>query len=532
MIDDEMNILRNLQSVIPWEQIGIEVAGLAQNGVAGLERAKEIIPDIILCDIRMPVMDGIEFLAHLRQINEHCEVIMLTGYQEFEYARAVIKYGVKEYILKPIDYEELEQTISRLAADIRRKNFEKRMREKKWNKVMDLAYEKILYDVLMNYPVNMNLLDFKEDVQIEDLAYYLLLIDMDEYTQKSRQWSDSERKLWNFAVCNVLQEALKEEGLHYAVLQMREGEWCFLIEQHKVAAEYELAQVKDWSNSLQGAVKRNVKLEMSIVINPSRVPIFELSDIYKQMQRSLHLASNKREAIIISKDNTEKTDTPDSLWNLIEEMVSGLKQSDRVKTQKAQAALSAILVAVSVQSFVRVQQILHFLVLHLVREMREMDIVTNAAEEMIWNRMEQSVDVKDLLDVIHQIVDIALQNVLSKKSGDIMMLSAADYVQKNLSSDISIDELADYLSISCSYFSLLFKQHFGETFLEYVTRERMELAKSMLRTSLKSVNQIGKLVGFPERRYFTKVFLKHIGSTPSEYREQHITEQRNGNFEN
>jgi two-component system response regulator YesN len=308
----------------------------------------------------------------------------------------------------------------------------------------------------------------------------------DDYTQESRQWSESERKLWNFAICNVLQDALQEDGLHYAGLQMREGEWCFLIEQQKVSPEYELAQVKDWSNSLQVALKM----------------------------------PNKRESIIVSQDNPEKTDMPDSLWTLIEEMVSGLKQCDRVKTEKAQAALSTSLLAVSVQSYVRVQQILHYLVLHLVREMREMDIVTQATEEMIWKRLEQSMDIKDLLVVIQQIVDMALNNVLSKKTSDIRMFSAANYVQTNLSADLSIDELAGHLNISCSYFSLLFKQHFGETFLEYVTRERMELAKSMLRTSVKSVSQIGRLVGFPDRRYFTKVFMKRVGCTPSEYRAQ------------
>ncbi|MFS0839792.1 helix-turn-helix transcriptional regulator [Paenibacillus sp. 1P03SA] len=100
------------------------------------------------------------------------------------------------------------------------------------------------------------------------------------------------------------------------------------------------------------------------------------------------------------------------------------------------------------------------------------------------------------------------------------MVNAKEYIAKNLSNDFGVEEIADHLGISCSYFSLLFKQHFGETFLENLTRQRIELAKSLLRMSDKSITQIGKQVGYAERRYFTRVFYKFTGMTPSEYREQ------------
>jgi len=100
------------------------------------------------------------------------------------------------------------------------------------------------------------------------------------------------------------------------------------------------------------------------------------------------------------------------------------------------------------------------------------------------------------------------------------MLSAQSYIQHHLEADFGIDDVSHYLGISSSYFCFLFKNHFGETFVEYLTRHRMEIAKSLLASSEKSITQIGIQVGYHERRYFTKVFQKYTGMTPSEYRMQ------------
>ena len=98
LIDDEKKIIDHLQSVIPWEEMGIDIVGSANNGLQALNLVHAFKPDMVLCDIRMPVMDGLTFLERLREFNEDCEVIMLTGYQDFEYARSAIKLQVRDYI--------------------------------------------------------------------------------------------------------------------------------------------------------------------------------------------------------------------------------------------------------------------------------------------------------------------------------------------------------------------------------------------------------------------------------------------------
>jgi two-component system response regulator YesN len=531
LVDDEINIIKNLRQIIPWEQMGIEVIGLAKNGLEALQYIHADYPDILLTDIRMPLMDGLTLLQRVRELNQDCEIMILTGYQDFEYARSALQYGAKDYILKPIHYGELEATIQRVALEINARKLKKSRQDEKWRSVIHLANEKVLFDVLMDYTSsdNANFLLTGEDFDLDDPDYILFLIDVDSYSLMSRIWNQQERKLWNFAVRNVLQYALHEYGLYYAVLQMREGEWCVLVEQHKARPFSDVEVFKRWATVLQQAVSEFVHLDLSVGIYLEPLALSMLADAYKKVQRSLNLSPHANQIIITSSDASEISKPSNSLWISIEAMVSGLKQGNRQKVEDGIRELNANLQAISGQSFRQVERILHFLVLHLLREMREMDSIGKEEEEAIWTKLESSYGAKDLLIAINQLVDDCLTRMLGQKTSKVLMLSAENYIQRHLVNDLGIEEVADYLGISCSYFSLLFKLHAGETFVEYITRHRMEMAKSMLITSDKSIAKIGTLIGIADRRYFTKVFQRYTGFKPSEYRDhnsqmQHLPE--------
>jgi len=522
LVDDEINILKNLQAVVPWEELGVEVVGAAKNGEIALELAREHSPDLILCDIRMPVMDGIEFLGALREFNAESEVIMMTGYQDFSYVRSVIRYEVRDYILKPIDYDELAQTISRLADGIRERRAEQQVIQTEWRQMFSLAYEKVLYDLLIDIGgggASKPFLKFHE-VTGEDLTFAMLLVDVEEYSRKECVWDEKERKLWNFAIHNILLENLDNFAVPHSVLQVRSGEWCVLIE--RIPPEsFDREQCLAWGTKLSQAVRSYLKLNIRVVLHPAPVKLEKLSKTYKSLQRSLHLGSTGSGggSVLVPEQNRGIQDETIGLWDRIEEMVTGLKRCDRRKTEAALRELNESFKRLPESSFERVEPILHYVCLHLLREMRAMDVIGRGEELNYWNQIDHSPGIRDTLAVINRLVDQSIDNVMKKKTSDVLMLSAKDYIERNLSSDLSIDMLAEYLGISGSYFSLLFKQYFNETFVEYVTRQRMEMAKSLLALSDKSVTMVGQMVGYAERRYFTRVFSKYTGMLPSEFRE-------------
>lgn len=517
LADDEPNILRNLQGVIPWDELGIDIVGTGRNGLEAYELCERFVPDLVMSDIRMPHMDGIAFIHKLREINEECKVLMVTGYQDFEYVRSLLRVGVSDYILKPIDYEELEKSIRKLASDIRERKRQAQEEQRKLGELQSLVYEKVLQDVILNDAdaVAESYLPI-DRADFQTVTYLLAILDVDKYSEHTLTWSESERKAWNFAARKVLHHVLAEEREAATILQMREGEWALLLP-WPGAEEEAPAKLETLAAKLQQAVNHTVDVGIRVGYYESPVPLGELSATYRKLQRDLQLT---QAALLPCRETRETADASGTLWDLVAEIVAGLKQVSRPATQDALQRLQAMLEGLPGTSTTRAFQMLHYLILHVLRELREMNAVTPAEEEQIWRQLDKSESIPHLVQVMTQLVAIGLEGTNKKKNSELLMAAAKEYIRTQYSNDFGIEDIAGTLGISASYFSLLFKQHFGETFVEYLTKHRMEIAKSLLLHSDKSITDIGRAVGYLERRYFTKVFQKFTGEIPSEYREK------------
>ncbi|WP_054023741.1 response regulator [Bacillus sp. FJAT-28004] len=523
LVDDEAHITRNLEKVIPWEMLGLTVGGTAKNGVEALELMEQQTFDLLLCDIRMPVMDGLELVRHIRDKAMPCDIIMLSGYQDFAYTRTAIQFGVNDYVLKPIPYDELTGVIARVMSTQRSKQKQQQEEKQKLGRMIDLASEKILYDIIMDYTdvTADNWLLTGDEQQLKQQQFVLIVLDLDVSSEKTkdwRDWSDKERKLWNFAVCNVLREKLQQNGLHHAVIQIRDGEWCVLIETEKTA-EFDIAFIKSWAEMLLFAIKSHVKLNLFAGIYHKFAAVAELSQAYKQVQQGMQLTPIHDIIAIYPSAQQKSSQADQAFWDTAEKIIGAVKRGDTLSVDSELQSITLLLQRMNEPSLDRVKPLLHFFVLHLMREMKEMGVFTREQEDMLWRRLDRRFGIKDLLSVIRQVTNtVSEKSMDKKKQSERSMAEAKAFLDRNLYRDLSVEETATYVGLSTSYFSLLFKQTFGETFIEYVTRQRMERAKAMLGDSLKSVAQIAKEVGYAERRYFTKVFMKYTGENPTDYR--------------
>jgi two-component system response regulator YesN len=523
LVDDEAHITRNLEKVIPWEMLGLTVGGTAKNGVEALELMENQPFDLLLCDIRMPVMDGLELVRHIRDKSMACDIIMLSGYQDFAYTRTAIQFGVNDYVLKPIPYDELTGVIARIMSSQRSKQKLMEEEKQKLGRMIDLASEKILYDIIMDYTdvTADNWLLTGDEQQLKEQQFILIVLDLDVSSEKTkdwRDWSDKERKLWNFAVCNVLREKLQQKGLHHAVIQIRDGEWCVLIETDK-ASVFDLGIVKDWAEMLLDAIKSHVKLSLFAGIYREFAAVANLSNAYKLVQQGMQLSAVHDMISIYPSDQQKPSQADQAFWDTAEKIIGAVKRGDTTGVDNELQGITDQLQCMNEPTVDRVKPLLHFFVLHLMREMKEMGIFTREQEDMLWRRLDRRFGIKDLLSVIRQVTHaVSEKSMDKKKQSERSMTEAKSFLDRNLYRDLSVEETATHVGLSTSYFSLLFKQTFGETFIEYVTRQRMERAKAMLADTPKSVAQIAKEVGYAERRYFTKVFMKYTGENPTEFR--------------
>ncbi|MDQ0196088.1 response regulator transcription factor [Paenibacillus wynnii] len=177
LVDDEAPILNNLNRVLPWQDMGMVVAGMARSGMDALRIAEEEHPDLVLCDIRMPVMDGLTFVGKLRELGLNSEVLLITGYQEFDYAREAIRLGVKEYICKPIHYEELGNKLRDIGVQIRSRQY----KDKLYNSIpmfqvipaAESEHNKKTTEQLMNTAVQYITEHLNLDIGIDEVAHKL-----------------------------------------------------------------------------------------------------------------------------------------------------------------------------------------------------------------------------------------------------------------------------------------------------------------------------------------------------------------------
>ncbi|MDQ8735798.1 response regulator [Paenibacillus sp. LHD-38] len=523
LVDDEAHITRNLEKVIPWEMLGLTVGGTAKNGVEALELMEQQAFDLLLCDIRMPVMDGLELVRHIRDKAMPCDIIMLSGYQDFAYTRTAIQFGVNDYVLKPIPYDELTGVIARIMSSQRSKQKQLQEEKQKLGRMIDLASEKILYDIIMDYTdvTADHWLLTGDEQQLKQQQFVLIVLDLDVSSEKTkdwRDWSDKERKLWNFAVCNVLRERLQQNGLHHAVIQIRDGEWCVLIETEKTAA-YDFAKIKEWAEMLLTAIKSHVKLSLFAGIYREFAAVADLSQAYKLVQQGMQLTPVHDIIAVYPSEQQKSSQADQAFWDTAEKIIGAVKRGDSIGVDIELQGITVLLQRMNEPSLNRVKPLLHFFVLHLMREMKEMGVFSREQEDMLWRRLDRRFGIKDLLSVIRQVTNtVSDKSMDKKKQSERSMTEAKAFLDRNLYRDLSVEETATHVGLSTSYFSLLFKQTFGETFIEYVTRQRMERAKAMLAETAKSVAQIAKEVGYAERRYFTKVFMKYTGENPTDYR--------------
>ncbi|QJC51445.1 response regulator [Paenibacillus albicereus] len=523
IVDDEPHITRNLEKVIPWEMLGLEVAATAKNGREALEALQGGGFDLLLCDIRMPVMDGMTLVKTIRDTGMDLDIIMLSGYQDFSYTRTAIQYGVQDYILKPIPYDELTGVIARVMSQRRARQRQQQDERVRMSAVLDLANEKVLFDVLKDYTdVSHNhWLVAEDEHELSGRSYLLLVLDMDAGAEEAkdwREWNDKERKLWNFAVANVLRESLRRSGMRHAVIQMRDGEWCVLAAM-KEGYLFDRGETAQWIEKLLEEIRRHVKLSLHAGVWGDLVDMKGLSSAYKRVHRSMQLDPEAERIRFFSGEALPQNVSHEVLWSSSERILEALKRGHAQDVNEEMKLLSSRLQSLGTPELGRIKPVLHYFALHLMREMKEMQLLGKEQEEALWRKLDRRISAKDLLSVIRQTADAGLAGSSDKKKhSERTIAEAKAYLDRNLYRDIGVEEAATRVGLSTSYFSLLFKQTYGETFIEYVTRQRMEKAKQLLEHTSKSVAQISKEVGYSERRYFTKVFMKYTGENPTDFR--------------
>jgi two-component system response regulator YesN len=517
--DDEERICQLILALGEWQKLGLEVVGTAQNGPDALHLVRTLLPDILITDIRMPGCDGLKVVEEARKVLPELEVIVISGYAQFDYAQTAIRYGVGEYLLKPINRDALHHSLEKMVARCQRRLKEETdietLLESRDDDRLHLR-QKLVHDLLAgrleaDTPEG---LSRTYHFAASQAGCQILLVKLDyapdDFAEPSRLIVEGKvRELVAPVLAGVCADAVEAfaDACMVCVLCCAPAKQEALRQQLRTALNQLVAE-----KGLYGPIAFSMALG-ALCDTPAALPA------------ALIRAQN-----LLAERMTEGT------GRLLEGEAGrgGLLEMD-FQARYADAAAHAIDVmgqseadaaAAVLQEAVAMPGARGWELLALARAMGRLFLTRlgvadfENALQAYEQRLAQCGTAKGLTDILaamqRDALALAAQRLRERDTQPIR--NAKLYIRKNYALPITLEEVSAAIGFSVNYFSTLFKKETGEGFARYLTRVRVDEARQLLRDTGAPVAEICKSVGYGDLKHFTRTFKAETGLTPGEYR--------------
>jgi len=529
IVDDEAVVRVGLKNTIDWAEHGFELIGDYANGRDAWEAVELYKPELVISDISMPFMDGLELAGLISAQYPYMKMIILTGYDEFEYAQQAIRLKVSDFILKPITAQEIRRLLEKVRSEMdeearRREDLGRLNSQLKMS--LPLLKERFLERLAA---VGLGRAEIAEGFAYFDLPpvsplYLVMVVDIDDFGERELRSYEHDAEFLRFAAYDIFKETLAKDRI--LSFRTREERMVAIVSgEENESLLYE--QVYSLAEEVRYHIEKYLKFTVTIGIGRACEQIERLPDAYKSALSALDyrlLLGKNRVLSILDIEGKPSTSVPiNADWDR--------KLASAVKTGSAQEAYRLIENGIAElksshapidDCFLQVQKT----VLSLMNSMQELAI--DDREPFTAFRMSLT-DVYRFktLDEIEAWLKEAVYAIVSAIADSRSRLTrmqiqrAVEYIEANFANDkMSLQDLCRHALMSTSYFSLVFKQHTGVTFIEYLTGIRIAKAKELLPHTALKFYEIAEQVGYKDPNYFSILFKKHTGMTPKDYREK------------
>lgn len=518
--DDEERIIKLIQVLADWDRLRMEVVGTASDGPHALSLVEGFVPDILITDIRMPGLDGLELISRAKSIAPLLEVIIISGYAQFDYAQTAIQYGVGDYLLKPINKHALNNTLERMSERCRARKTSveemERLRESALDDCERLRVN-LVTDLLSGSFSAADATQMEETYRFvcHENTYQVFLLKMDYDLEHFGEASlDIVRGKAKDLLCPILSaycadSLLESRGavlfgvMHYAfdaqsAIRKRLRE-CL----NQLVALRSLFGSVDFSMALGQAVRTPSALTESF--DNARANLSErLAEGTGRLLEGTRVPSGIQEAALMAR--------------YIQEATRAIDVFDLAEAERAADMLEA--------SASAVQGVLGRELLKLVRGAGSVFIARlgmdghDQALSYFEAHCDQCGTAAELFGCLKALQrGLLLQAVERQRSRDGHPIRIAkQYMQKHFATPLTLEEVSAATGFSVNYFSTLFKKETGEGFAKYLARVRIEAAKGLLRETQLPVAEVCRQVGYGDIKHFTRTFRTETGITPGEFR--------------
>jgi len=533
LVEDEIAIRKGIKNSIDWEKEGYEFVGEAGDGELAYPMILKTKPDILITDIKMPFMDGLQLSKLVRKELPATKILILSGYDEFEYAKEAIKLQVAEYLLKPISSAKLLDVLAQVKEVIRQEQEEKEL-IKKYKEDMkenrELEKERFLNQIITQNLSLAQILETGESLGMDLSAplYNILLLKITENGGKQETYAEIESALDTLS----------------GVFSFRRGvdEWLFLLtaddaekmerriescrktvrqitEKTDPPVEYfgalgnPVKRLREIKNSLKEAEKKFAFQYFKKWNQILEIPVRDVGS-----SENPQTEKKENEELLISSVQVDKLN-----HKIIENFIhTGLRREVSNFVEDYFMSLGEK----SVQSLMFRQYVAMDFYLAAVAFLETLGFSSKELVERCGDlkEMEQVIQTTEQTkEYIKKVLDATLEcrESVSRKRYSDLLKEAVSYIEHHYEEeDISLNQVAASVNISPSHFSTIFSKEMGETFIEYLTNVRMERAKQLLRSSTMKTAEIAYAVGYKDAHYFSYLFKKVQKCTPREFRTQ------------
>ncbi|MEG0833582.1 MAG: response regulator [Oscillospiraceae bacterium] len=523
IVDDEAEVREGIAKKINWDALGFEIIATAENGQDALEKVELYDIDVILSDIKMPFMDGLTLGHQLQRQHPAIKLILLTGFDEFEYAKEAIKLGVVEYILKPVNEQELNEILTRVKTSIddeiaRMRNIEA-LRES-YKKSLPLQKERFLNDLLWGLIPDAEARSISESFALPFSREGKKNVTIFEIDQKTSAQSQITRELMPVSVKQIVDAVLSgkcefesfiSSNTVVAVMQLAEGSTaadviananeacveCRRLLELAVTAGISSCCEETWQlrrcfDEAGEAIEYKAIVGVGTTIYIRDMELFELADVQFDGAREKNLISSV------------KFGTRTQIESAVDEIISQL-QNQSEEEWPFQSYLIGVFNCIA----------------NIIRRFNIDNSAVLGEESKTYFRLSTGYSLAELRDWLVRTCT-KMNRYLSERrlsTEESIIGEAKDYITQNFTnSELSVEALCERLHLSQSYFSTLFKHTTGQSYVNFVTELRMQKALELLRDTEEKTYIIARSVGYEEPNYFSYVFKKRFGKSPSQYR--------------
>lgn len=529
IIDDEDLIREGLKDSIQWADLGFDLVGEACDGESAIELIQTCLPDVIITDIRMPFMNGLELVEFIKPLLPDAFIIIISGHDEFHYAQKALQLGVYDFMLKPLDLDVFIKTLTKIKYEYTLVKNKKQLTlpEEDLIQLQNDFIESALLNKYDSDQIKSKISTYKLEY-LADYFFTTIIVQIDNFHLSVADYTfDQINEIQNSYYALIYKAVIPSSKIH--IFEGTTGDAIISIAgDTRSGVSMKTDKI---TTQLRDLFNRESELSITIAVSDMIETIHQLHTSYRQA----HKACNERFVQGYNNtiyhynlkdsnvNNNYKSNYP-QIGFIRGDFINLLKANDPVEISNYLNHIFEELVNKGHNSSLFVTMFVISVYVEILNFLTKYDYSIGEIYNdplILYRNLSLSYNIHDSRDLIKEISQKAAAYVASQNSTscNTQIQEAKNYIKANFASpDITLQEVAEHVNMGVCYFSSIFKKETGESFINYLTSVRIEKAKELFETTFHKSYEISYLVGYNTPTYFSTLFKKITGYSPSDYR--------------